>query len=136
MIYTHKDCLLLHKKRLKNVFSYVTYLISVRWMFFPNASYCKVLVWHGVKTSEMISNNSCSLPNTTKLNGIFNLSSLSSWYETWHSYSPESFNCGSVSFKIQTFDPSLCMGENLLSCVYNISPIVNIFKSLRLIHVT
>ena len=80
--------------------------------------------------------NSFNLPNTISLYGILNFSSLSSWYETWHSYSPESFNWGFVSLSIQTLDPSLWRGEYLLSWVYNISPMVNIFKSLRRIQDT
>ena len=70
------------------------------------------------------------LPKTVSDIGIVSFLSTSSWYETWHSYSPESATCGLVNFKIHTLDPSSWIGMNRLSCVYRIWPMVRIFKSL------
>ena len=70
MIYTHKDCLLLHKKRLKNVFSYVTYFIYVRLICFPHAS----LFRDCIKTSQM--NQTTVVAYLTQLNWMASLTSL------------------------------------------------------------
>ena len=40
------------------------------------------------------------LPRTSRLNGIFSFVSVSSWYETWHSYRPESLRLGFTIYKV------------------------------------
>ena len=80
MIYTHKDCLLLHKKRLKNVFSYVTYFISVRLFFFQMLHIVKFSFSYNlsrldyIKTSQM--NQTTVVAYLTQLNWMASLTSL------------------------------------------------------------
>ena len=40
------------------------------------------------------------LPRTCRLNGSFSFVSVSSWYETWHSYWPESLRLGFTIYKV------------------------------------
>ena len=76
-------------KKLKNLYNFEHHEQSMQY-FCVSLAITSQFIKHIYDFIAMIYIVEKLLPSTFRENGIFNFFSVSSWYDTWHSYRPES----------------------------------------------